>query len=144
MKIESITSPKLQTDGDQSKSELEDSKGFSVDENTQLKPNLFNDGIIVKNEDCTDDLSIQITEWETETIKTEDNIDIVHEDDKPELFDESLIKIESSTSPELPTDNGGVQHDDAFKEVYEKVQDKFLSLIQLKEENAEKMYQKPV
>ncbi|KAG5892562.1 hypothetical protein JTB14_036771 [Gonioctena quinquepunctata] len=104
-------------DGDKSNSELEISKCFLYDGNTQLKPNLFNDGIIVKNEDCIDDSLIETTGWKTETIKTEDNANIVHEDMKLELYEKPLIKIESSTSCEFPTDNGvGLQHDVACDE----------------------------
>ncbi|KAG5862698.1 hypothetical protein JTB14_025649 [Gonioctena quinquepunctata] len=74
-------------DGYKSHPELENSKCI-----------LFNDGIIVKNEDCTDDLSIQ-----TGTIETEDNTDIVHKDYQAVLYEEPSIKIESNTSSEVPT-----------------------------------------
>ncbi|KAG5873411.1 hypothetical protein JTB14_032715 [Gonioctena quinquepunctata] len=96
---------------------------FFANENTQLKPNLFNDGIIVKRKIVLM-IYAEITEWKTETIKTEDNTDIVSEVDKLELYEEPL-KIESSISSELPTDNGvGLQHDTAFKE-----DDKFLDSL---------------
>ncbi|KAG5873407.1 hypothetical protein JTB14_032711 [Gonioctena quinquepunctata] len=82
----------------------------------------FPDEVEIKNEiedhnEISSDLLRDTDEFKTDTPKTEDGIDIIHGDVKPESFEEVSIKIEPSTSTELSTDGGiGLQHDAALKE----------------------------
>ncbi|KAG5876483.1 hypothetical protein JTB14_011092 [Gonioctena quinquepunctata] len=74
------------------------SNGFAA-ELAESKVNYFNDGVILKNEDhseCTNNSSTNSAVSKIEILKTEDDIDIIYENIKPEICE----KISSGKSKE--------------------------------------------